>query len=212
MITLYGIEWSRAKYVLFTLAELGLDFQHVRINPFEKEKNAPEYLKLNPLAQVPTLVDGDLVLTEAMAINFYLSRKYGAGKLWADRLEDEAQIYKWSLFAVTQMETACVDLILHRKVFDVKIRNPDIIQAAEKKLVKPLEVLNNYLAGKDFLVAGKFTVADIHMTGVLSYALGGEFDFSPYRHVVRYLDAILSRPACRKAGIAPYSESKSAHH
>lgn len=201
MITLYGIEWSRAKYVLFTLAELDLDFKHVRINPFEEEKNAPEYLKLNPLAQVPTLVDGDLVLTEVMAINFYLARKYGTGKLWADRLEDEAQIYKWSLFALTQLEASCVDLILHRKVFAAKDRNPGIVQAAEKKLTKPLEVLNNYLAGKDFLAAGKFTVADINMAGVLSYALGGEFDFSPYNHVARYLDAILSRPACKKAGI-----------
>ena len=206
MITLYGIEWSRAKYGLFTLAELGLDFQHVRINPFEKEKNSPEYLKLNPLAQVPTLVDGDLVLTEAVAITFYLSRKYGAGKLWADWLEDEAQIYKWSLFAVTQMETACVDLIMHRKVLDAKARNPDIIQTAEKKLMKPLEVLNSHLAGKDFLVTGKFTVADINMTGVLSYALSGEFDFSPYREVARYLDAMLSRPACKKAGIVPYTQ------
>ena len=211
MITLYGIEWSRAKYVLFTLAELGLDFQHVRINPFEKDKNAPEYLKLNPMAQVPTLVDGDLVLTEAMAINFYLSRKYGAGKLWVDRLEDEAQIYKWSLFAVTQMETSCVDLILHRN-FDTKASNPDVIQAAEKKLMKPLEVLNNHLAGKDFLVAGKFTVADINMAGVLSYALGGEFDFSPYHEVARYLDAMLSRPVCKKAGIIPYNESRSVNH
>lgn len=203
---LYGIEWSRAKYVLFTLAELGLDFQHVRINPFEKEKYAPEYLKLNPLAQVPTLVDCDLVLTEAMAINFYLSRKYGAGKLWADRLEDEAQIYKWSLFAVTQMETACVDLILHRKVFDAKARNPNIIQTAEKKLMKPLAVLNSHLAGKDFLVTGKFTVADINMAGVLSYALGGRFDFSPYGEVARYLDAMLSRPSCKKAGITSYTQ------
>lgn len=201
MITLYGIEWSRAKYVLFTLAELDLDLQHVRINPFGEEKNAPEYLKLNPLAQVPTLVDGDLVLTEAMAINFYLSRKYGAGKLWADRLEDEVQIYKWSLFALTQMEASCVDLILHRKVLDEKDRSADVIQAAEKKLMKPLEVLNNYLAGKDFLVGSKFTVADINLAGVLSYALGGEFDFSPHNNVARYLDAVLSRPACKKAGI-----------
>ncbi|MBK6959008.1 MAG: glutathione S-transferase family protein [Nitrosomonas sp.] len=158
-----------------------------------------QYLKLNPLAQVPTLVDGDLVLTEAMAINFYLSRKYGAEKLWVNRLEDEAQLYKWTFFAVTQMETACVDLILHRKVLDEKDRSSDIIQLAEKKLMKPLEVLNTYLAGKDFLVANKFTVADINMAGVLSYALGGEFDFSPYKNVARYLDAILSRPARKKA-------------
>ncbi len=199
MITLYGIEWSRANYVLFTLIEIGLDFQHVKINPFEEEKNAPEYLKLNPLAQVPTLVDGDLVLTEAMAINFYLSRKYGAEKLWANRLEDEAQIYKWTFFAVTQMETSCVDLILHRKVLDEKDRSSDIIQSAEKRLMKPLEVLNIYFTGKDFLVANKFTVADINMASVLSYALGGEFDFSPYQNVARYLDAILSRPTRNKA-------------
>ncbi|WP_394808303.1 glutathione S-transferase family protein [Nitrosomonas sp.] len=199
MITLYGIEWSRANYVLFMLIELGLDFQHVKINPFEEEKNAPEYLKLNPLAQVPTLVDGDLVLTEAMAINFYLSRKYGAEKLWANRLEDEAQIYKWTFFAVTQMETSCVDLILHRKVLDEKDRSSDIIQSAEKRLMKPLEVLNIYFNGKDFLVANKFTVADINMASVLSYALGGEFDFSPYQNVARYLDAILSRPTRNKA-------------
>ena len=202
MITLYGIEWSRAKYVLFTLAELGLDFQHVKINPFGEEKNAPEYLKLNPMAQVPTLVDGDLVLTEAMAINFYLAKKYGTGKLWADLPEDEAQIYKWTFFAATQLEVSCVELILHRKVFDEKDRNQDIVRSAEKKLTKPLEVLNHHLAGKDFLVAGKFTIADVNMTGVLSYALGGEFDFSPYKNVARYLNTVLSRPACKKAGIA----------
>ncbi len=199
MITLYGIEWSRAKYVLFTLAELGLDYQHVKINPFEDEKNTPEYLKLNPLGQVPTLVDGDLVLTEAMAINFYLARKYGNGKLWINRLEAEALIYKWTFFAITQLEAACVDLILHRKVYDVKDRNIAIVREAEQKLVKPLRVLNEYLTGKDFLVADQFTVADINLAGVLSYAQGGEFDFSPYSKVAQYLGVVLSRPTYKKA-------------
>ena len=198
MITLYGIEWSRAKYVLFTLTELNLDFQHVKINPFEEEKNAPEYLKLNPLGQVPTLVDGDFVLTEAMAINFYLARKYGAGKLWVNRLEDEALIYKWTFFAITQMEAACVDLILHRKVFDEKERNINVVQAAEQKLIKPLQVLNDYLAGKDFLVGNQFTVADINLAGVLSYAQSGEYDFSRFGNVASFLGAILSRPAYKK--------------
>lgn len=199
MITLYGIEWSRAKYVLFTLAELGLDYQHIKINPFEDEKNTPEYLKLNPLGQVPTLVDGDLVLTEAMAINFYLARKYGNGKLWINRLEAEALIYKWTFFAITQLEAACVDLILHRKVYDVKDRNIAIVREAEQKLVKPLRVLNEYLTGKDFLVADQFTVADINLAGVLSYAQGGEFDFSPYSKVAQYLEVVLSRPTYKKA-------------
>ena len=97
------------------------------------------------------------------------------------------------------METACSGLIFHRKVLDEKDRNPDIIRLAEKKLMKSLEILNTYLTGKDFLVVNKFTVADINIAGVLSYALGGKFDFSSYKNVARYLDAILSRPARKKA-------------
>jgi len=61
-------------------------------------------------------------------------------------------------------------------------------------------------------VVGKFSVADINMAGILSETLGGEFDYSPDNHVTRYLEAILSRPACKKAPIMPSSESKSAHH
>lgn len=202
MITLYGISWSRANYVLFTLEELGLEFQHIKFHPFEEEKNNPEYLKLNPMGQLPTLVDGDFVLTESMAINFYLARKYGPEKLWADKLEDEAQIYKWTFFAITQLETPCVDIILQKKFVDEKDRNLKFIQRAEEKLVKPLGVLDNYLADKDYLVANKFGIADINVAGILSYARAGEYDLSPYKNVAQYLDNILSRPARKRAEAA----------
>lgn len=202
MITLYGIEWSRANYVLFTLEELGLEFQHIKTHPFEEGKNSPEYLALNPMAQVPTLVDGDLVLTESMAINFYLARKYGAEKLWFNRLEDEAQIFKWTFFAVAQMEVHCVDIIFQKKLVEEKDRDFELIKSAERSLIKPLGVLDNYLVGKDFLVMNKFCVADINVAGILSYARNGEYDFSPYKNVTRYLDNILSRPARKRAEAA----------
>jgi len=202
MITLYGIEWSRANYVLFTLEELGLEFQHIKTHPFEEGKNSPEYLALNPMAQVPTLVDGDLVLTESMAINFYLVRKYGAEKLWFERLEDEAHIFKWTFFAVAQMEAHCINIIFQKKLVEEKDRDFALIKSAERSLVKPLGVLDNYLVGKDFLVSNKFSVADINVAGVLSYARNGEYDFSPYKNVARYLDNILSRPARKRAEAA----------
>ena len=202
MITLYGIEWSRANYVLFTLEELGLEFKHVKTHPFEEGKNAPEYLALNPMAQVPTLVDGDLVLTESMAINFYLARKYGADKLWFDRLEDEAQIFKWTFFAVAQMEVHSVDIIFQKKLVEEKDRDFGVIKRAERALMKPLSILDSYLDGKDFLVTNKFCVADINVAGILSYARNGEYDFTPYKNVSRYLDNILSRPARKRAEAA----------
>lgn len=188
--------------MLFTLEELGLEFQHIKTHPFEEGKNSPEYLALNPMAQVPTLVDGDLVLTESMAINFYLVRKYGAEKLWFNRLEDEAQIFKWTFFAVAQMETHCVNIIFQKKLVAEKDRDFDLIKSAERSLMKPLGVLDNYLGGKDFLVANKFCVADINVAGILSYARNGEYDFSPYNNVTRYLNNILSRPARKRAEAA----------
>ncbi len=80
----------------------------------------------------------------------------------------------------------------------MKDRNIAIVREAEQKLVKPLRVLNEYLTGKDFLVADQFTVADINLAGVLSYAQGGEFDFSPYSKVAQYLEVVLSRPTYKK--------------
>ncbi len=202
MITLYGIEWSRANYVLFTLEELGLKYKHVKTHPFEEGKNTPEYLALNPMAQVPTLVDGDLVLTESMAINFYLARKYGAEKLWFGRLEDEAQIFKWTFFAIAQMEAHCVNIIFQKKLVEEKDRDFELIKVAERNLVKPLGVLDNYLVGKDFLVMNKFCVADINVASILSYARNAEYNFSQCKNVTRYLDNILSRPARKRAEAA----------
>jgi len=202
MITLYGISWSRANYVLFTLEELGLDYHIVPYNPFEDEKNNPDYLKLNPLGQLPTLVDGNLVLTESMAINFYLARKYGDNRLWAETLEDEAQIYKWTFFAITQLEPDCIDLILHRKALVEKDRNATVAATAEQHLAKPLTVLNDALDGKNYLVADRFTIADINMAGILSYALNSGFDCSSFPNVQRYLNDILSRPARKRVETA----------
>ena len=201
MITLYGIEWSRANYVLFTLEELDLEYRHIKTNPFEEAKNTPEYLNLNPLAQVPTLVDGNFVLTESMAINFYLVKKYGADKLWFDQLENEAYIYKWTFFAVSQLETSCVNIVIQNVMTAEKDRDLEQLKQSEQNLKKPLSVLDVYLAEKDFLVADQFSVADINLASVLSYARNGHFDFSIYKNVLRYLDNILSRPARMKISL-----------
>ena len=202
MITLYGISWSRSNYVLFTLEELELDYHVVSYNPIEDEKNNPDYFRLNPLGQMPTLVDDDFVLTESMAINFYLARKYGANRLWAESLEDEAQIYKWTFYAITQLEPHCINLILHRKALPEQDRKVTVAKSAEKLLAKPLNVLNDTLDGKAFLVADRFTIADINMAGILSYALNSGFDCAPFPNVQRYLNDILSRPARKRAEAA----------
>lgn len=81
MLQLYftlGSPPSRA--VLQTIRMLGLDVEVKNLSLLKGEHLTPEFLKLNPMHQVPVLVDGDLILTESRAIMAYLanSRKPGS--------------------------------------------------------------------------------------------------------------------------------------
>ena len=73
MITLYGISMSRAGRCVWALEEIGLDYEQVPIHFNDGGARTPEYLAINPNARIPSLIDGDLVLYESMAINHYLA-------------------------------------------------------------------------------------------------------------------------------------------
>jgi glutathione S-transferase len=76
MLQLYGNPRSRASRCLWMLEEMGEPYQLIEMSTRPDELQTAEYVQLNPNAQIPTLVDGDLVLWESMAINLYLAQKY----------------------------------------------------------------------------------------------------------------------------------------
>ena len=75
-IKLYEFGPTRSIRVRWTLQELGLAFESVRINLLAGEHRRPEFLKINPAGKIPVLVDDAVVLTESVAIVLYLSEKY----------------------------------------------------------------------------------------------------------------------------------------
>ena len=76
MLQLYGNARSRAMRCLWMLEEVGQPYQLVDKSLRADDLHSADYLKLNPNARIPTLVDGELVLWESMAINLYLAQKY----------------------------------------------------------------------------------------------------------------------------------------
>ena len=78
MFRLYWRPGSAAMAPHAALAELGLEYELVEIER-DKAQSSPEYLALNPLGVVPTLVDGDLVLTESVAILLHLADRFPEG-------------------------------------------------------------------------------------------------------------------------------------
>jgi glutathione S-transferase len=76
MLQLYGNSRSRAMRCLWMLEEMGEPYQLIEKSTRTDDLRSPEYLRLNPNARIPTLVDNDVVLWESMAINLYLAQKY----------------------------------------------------------------------------------------------------------------------------------------
>jgi glutathione S-transferase len=104
MMKLYGFPPTRSIRVLWTLRELGAEFEFVNVNLMAGEHRGPDFLALNPAGKLPVLVDGDFVLTESVAIVIYLAEKYADKELLPAKLEARAQVNHWLLFTATELE------------------------------------------------------------------------------------------------------------
>jgi glutathione S-transferase len=105
-----------------------------------------------------------------MAINLYLARKYDGGLL-PKSLEDQARAVQWSIWGMTEIEPLLIQVLMHRRVLPEDQRDAATADAAAEALAKPLSVLNGALSGRRHLLGGEFTVADLNLASVLSWAL-----------------------------------------
>lgn len=104
-LELYYHPFSRAATVLWMLEELELDATIHFVAFGEGAHKTPEFLALNPMGKLPTLVDGDVVITEVAAIGMYLADRYSLGTL-APKFDDptRATYLRWILFGPSVIE------------------------------------------------------------------------------------------------------------
>ena len=92
---LYWISGSPPAWrVMLALTLKGIAFESRQLDHGAGENHAPEYLKLNPKGQVPTLVMGDLVIRESIAILGWLDRAVAERPIWGATTEDAAQVWQ----------------------------------------------------------------------------------------------------------------------
>ena len=201
MITLYGVYRSRTSRPLWLLEECGVSFTHVpviqsyRLNqpkaadaPFNTA--SPAFLAVNPIGQIPALVEGDLVLTESLAITLYIARKYG-GTLGPQSDAETALMEQWALFAATSVEGPALEILSTQP--DTPEGQAHIAISAEK-LRRPLARLAQALEAADWLVGGRFTVADINTAECLRYAQSHPTLLGEFPVVKAWLERCQSRP------------------
>lgn len=164
---LYEFGPTRSIRVRWILQELGVDFEAASLDIAAGEQHAPEYLELSPTGKVPTLVDGDLVLTESAAIVLYLAEKYpDRGFLPTDpRLR--ADCYRWLFFAVTELEQPVWRIAKHTAILPEEDRLAADVELARRDFLPMAAVLENHLKGRAYVVGDRVTAADF----IIAYTL-----------------------------------------
>ena len=197
MLQLYGNPRSRATRCLWMLEEMGGPYQLIETSTRTDDLHSAEYLRLNPNARIPTLMDGNFVLWESMAINLYLAQKY-EGPMHCAGPEVLGLAAQWSFWAVLEMEALLLDLLQHRAVLPEYARDASYAERDELLLRKPLGILNDALAGREYLVGNSFTVADLNVAGILVWGKMARLDMSTHPEATRWLDGCLARSAYRR--------------
>lgn len=190
-IALYYHPFSRASGTIWMLEEAGVDYELRYVDILKGAQKSPEMLALNPMGKLPTLTDGELVMTENAAIGLYLADRYAPGRL-APALADPARgtYLRWSLFAPSVIE-------------------PGSLAKAAKWEYKPgqagwgtydamLAAMEHAIGKGPFLLGDRFSMADVIFGGTLRYML--RFDLIEKRPAfTAYAERLGARPALQKA-------------
>jgi glutathione S-transferase len=177
-IRLIGAAQSRAIRVIWMLNELGLQYEHDPITPSDPRLKAPPYSTLNPNGRIPTLQVDDFAIYESLAINLYLAQKF-PGETSPRGVEEQALAVQWSCWAMSDVDPLVTIWALNTLIKPEAQRDSAAAADARQQLERPLQALNASLENRTWLIADRFTVADLNVAAVLNRALNWEMDATP---------------------------------
>lgn len=196
-LTVYGQGQSRAQRALWMVEELGVEYQHVPTR-FADEAKLPDYLQVNPNGRIPAIDDDGFRVWESMAVNLYLAKKYG-GDLGPRDLQEDATATQWSFWVMTEVEKTLLQALFHTTGLMGAEKSAEKAAACLEQLQPAWRVLDGELAGKDYLMGGRFTVADLNVASVLAWLSMAGADISAYPNLSAWFTRCMSREAVARA-------------
>ncbi len=191
VLVLYNNELSGNCYkVRLLFAHLGIEYETREVDVFERHGREGLLGELNPGLRVPTLVlDDGRPLAESDAILFYFAE---GTEYLPDDLYGRAQVLQWCFFEQYSHEPyiAVVRFWTHARI------SPDVSDLEEKlrRGKAALKAMDRHLASREFLVADRYTIADIALYAYTHVAPEGRFDLHPYPAVRAWLERVRAQP------------------
>jgi glutathione S-transferase len=193
---LYHQPRSRSTRVLWLAEEAGAPVDVVVIE--RQQKFTDDYRKMHPLSRSPAYTEDGGAVFESAALCLHLADLHPeAGLIGPLGSYERALQYQWCFFAMTELEAPLVEIA--RELWK-ESGDPDVprIEDRRKRFATGTDVLEATLDGGDYLVGNSFSVADVVVGGVLSFARTAEIaELAP--GIVPYVDGLEARPARQRA-------------
>lgn len=189
-LTLYYNPMSRGRIVHWMLEEVGAPYELKTLDLAKKEHKTPEYLKLNPMGKIPTLVHRGVVVTESAAILAYLADAFPqAGLAPAIDSPERGTYYRWLFFAASCVEYALIDKAYPRVIA------PDAGHIGYGTIENTVNTLEK--AVSNGFILGKFSAVDVFIASQIGWTMRtGALETRPAFE--KYLKVCTDRPAYKK--------------
>ena len=197
MIKLYHAQLTRSIRIIWLLEELGIPYELSTV-AFKPPRHSFE--QGTPSGKFPTLEDGELVMFESGAILEYLIEKYGNGKLApAIGSPDRGLYLQWVHFAEATAFPPIGDIARHTMFLPEAERIPQVAADGKVRAKNALDVLERGLKGKEYLVGGALSGADIMMGYFLMAARMLGCVGADHPNIAAYWERLAARPGFQKA-------------
>jgi len=177
--------------VRLLLAHLGVEYETMDVSVVDRSNRAELIGHLNPALRVPTLVlDDGRPLAESNAILWY----FGDGTSYlSDDPYERAQVLQWMFFEQYSHEPYIAVVRFWLQYSGTPERFTDLLPEKTKGGYVALDALERGLDGRDFLVADRYSIADISLYAYTHVAHEGEFDLGSYPGIRAWLERVAAQ-------------------
>ncbi|WP_348771586.1 glutathione S-transferase family protein, partial [Providencia rettgeri] len=184
---IYTFPRSRSLRVLWTLEELGVDYETVRVDMFSDK---PKVKSPHSRGKVPLMVDGDVSIEETFAICHYLCNKHPKETFYPSDIKEQSVIYSYISFALTDLESPIWNLLKQLVFIPEEKRSLSLVDYFK---IESENVTRQFKLDKDneWVAGDNFTLADIFLSHTLLWARLCHVNLSPT--INDYIDRAISR-------------------
>ncbi len=182
--------------VALLLEETGTEYEAVPVDTRKGEQHDPEFLKINPNAKLPAIVDGDTRVFDSNAIMLYLAEKTGRF-MPADK--HRGDMLSWLMFIATGLGPYSGQAVHFKHFAPEKLSYA--IDRYQFEAERHYGILNDHLSANQYMVGEEYSFVDMTLWGWVRAApfVVGEEVWEKFPNVKRLKDEISARPAATRA-------------